>query len=155
MAYILSWLTHDSENIPVDDDFLDENLFVVAVKVPWFADISNYQVTGKVPVHFPSHEKRRIIQQSVNYSWEGNDIFLLGPNLIIRMCVREYEMYDILKACHGGPCGGHFSNKNTTYKVLHRGYYWPTLFTDAAKYVNIYNSCQWMGRPIANDEIPL
>ena len=25
----------------------------------------------------------------------------------------------ILHACHVGPCGGHFSDKRTAYKVLH------------------------------------
>ena len=45
-------------------------------------------------------------------------------------------MTNILHACHDGPCGGHFSDKRTTYKVLHsHGYYWPIIFKDAAKYV--------------------
>ena len=64
-------------------------------------------------------------------------------------------MYDILQACHDGPCGGHFSDKWTAYKVLHQGYYWPTLFKDAAKYVQRCDSCQQMGRPTTADEIPL
>ena len=51
------------------------------------------------------------------------DIFRIGPDLIIRKCVREDEMYDILQACHDGPCEGHFPDKLTTYKVLHQGYY--------------------------------
>ena len=39
-------------------------------------------------------------------------------------------MIKILLACHDGPCGGHFFNKRTTYKVLHSGYYWPSIFKD-------------------------
>ena len=64
-------------------------------------------------------------------------------------------MYDILQACHDGPCGEHFSDKRTTYKVLHQGYYWPTLFKDAEKYVQGCDSCQRMGRPTASNEMPL
>ena len=41
----------------------------------------------------------------------------------------------ILRACHDGPCGGHFSDRQTTYKVMHSGYYWPSIFKDASKYV--------------------
>ena len=64
-------------------------------------------------------------------------------------------MYHILQACHNGPCGGHFLDKRIAYKVLHQGYYWPTLFKDAAKYVRSCDSCQRMGRPTAIDEMPL
>jgi hypothetical protein len=39
------------------------------------------------------------------------------------------------KSCHDGPCGGHFSDKRTTYKILQSDYYWPTIFKDEKKYV--------------------
>ena len=64
-------------------------------------------------------------------------------------------MIDILHACHDGPCGGHFSNKRTTYKVLHSSYYWPRIFKDASKYVEGYDSFQRMGRPTSSDQMPL
>ena len=64
-------------------------------------------------------------------------------------------MAEILCACHDGPCGDHFSDKRTTYKILLSGYYWPNLFKDAAKYVKGCDSCQRRGRPIALDQIPL
>ena len=64
-------------------------------------------------------------------------------------------MFDILKACHDEQCGGNFANKRTTYKFLHLGYYWPTLFKDAKKYVKSCDSCQRMGRPAQSDEMPL
>ena len=97
------------------------------------------------------HEKRRIIVQSSNYSWVDNDLLRIGSDLIIRRCVREDEMIDILHACHDGPCGGHFYDKRTAYKVLHSGYYWPRIFKDAAKYVKGCDSCQRMGRPMSSD----
>jgi transposase InsO family protein len=39
--------------------------------------------------------------------------------------------------------------------VLHSGYYWPSIFKDAAKYVRSCDSCQRIGRPTSADEIPL
>ena len=108
--------------------FPDEDLFVVSVQTPWFADTANYLETGKIPNHLSPHEKRRIIVQSSNYSWVDNALFHSGPDIIIRRCVREDEMTDILHACHDGPCGGHFYDKRTSYKVLHSGYYWPSVF---------------------------
>ena len=127
--------------------FPDEHLFVVSVQTPWFVDIANYLATGKIPSHLSLHEKHRIIVHSSNYSWVDNDLFCTGPNLIIRQCVREDEMTEILHASHDGPRGGHFFDKRTTYKVLHSGYYWPSIFKDAAKYVKGCDSFQRMGIP--------
>ncbi len=45
-------------------------------------------------------------------------IVKIGPDLMIRRCVREDEMPDILKEFHDEPCGGHFSDKRTAYKIL-------------------------------------
>ena len=64
-------------------------------------------------------------------------------------------MTDILHAFHDGPCGGHFSDKRTTYKVLHSGHYWSRIFKDAAKYVKGCDSFQIMGRPTSSDEMHL
>eukprot|EP00253_Pinus_taeda_P007507 PITA_07507 len=75
--------------------------------------------------------------------------------MIIRRCVRNDEVLDILKSCHDEPCGGHFAVKRTTFKVLTLGYYWPSIFKDAKKYVNSCDICQRMGRPTASDEMPL
>jgi hypothetical protein len=87
----------------------------------------------KLPRHLSPKEKQRILRLSATYSWIGREILNTGPYLIIRFCVREDEVFDILKACHNDPCGGQFSSKKTTYKVLHLGYYWPTLFRYAKK----------------------
>lgn len=35
------------------------------------------------------------------------------------------------------------------------GYYWPTFFQYAKKYVQAYDSIQWMDQPIRSDEMPL
>eukprot|EP00253_Pinus_taeda_P028310 PITA_28310 len=40
-----------NENIPVDDSFPDEYLFAVSAHSPWYADIANYLVVGKLPSH--------------------------------------------------------------------------------------------------------
>eukprot|EP00253_Pinus_taeda_P004651 PITA_04651 len=65
----------------------------------------------------------------------------------IRRCVREDEIFDILKACHDGPCGGHFADRRTGHKVLQTGYYWATIFKDAKKFVQACDSCQRAGCP--------
>ena len=111
---LLSHIQHEDGTKLVDDTFPDEHLFDESVQTPWFAYISNYLETRKIPNHLSPHEKHRIIVQSSNYAWVDNDLFLIGIDLIIRRCVWEDEMQDILHACHQGPCGGHFSDNRTT-----------------------------------------
>eukprot|EP00253_Pinus_taeda_P009033 PITA_09033 len=144
-----------NENIPVDDSFPDEYLFAVSAHSPWYAYIYNYLVAGKLPSHLPHREKRKIIQQSARYSWISGCLFHTGIDQEIRRCIGEDEIYDILKACHDDPCGGHFADKRTAHKVLRMGYYWPSLFKDARKYVKACDSCQRMGQPNHRDEMPL
>jgi hypothetical protein len=80
----------------MNDNFPDEHLFAVAVKTPWFADMANYLATGRLPAHFSSPQKKRIVQQSAYYSWVGSDLFYTSPDMIIRRCIREDEIPNIL-----------------------------------------------------------
>jgi hypothetical protein len=75
--------------------------------------------------------------------------------LVIRRCVREGEIHDILQACHDGPCEGHFTDRRIAYKVLQSGYYWPHILKDAKTYVSNYDECQRMGKPTARAQMPL
>jgi len=109
--------------IPVLDNFSDEHLFSITTKTPWFADVANYSSSRILTSHFTSMQKRKMIRESDRYGWFNGDLFYIGPNLLIRKCVREDEIIDILKACHDEPCGGNFVDKRTTYKVFKLGYY--------------------------------
>jgi hypothetical protein len=96
VAYFISRIKNEDDDIPVDDSFLDEHLFSLSINTPWFADMEKYLATRKLPSHLSPHEKRRIIMQSANYSWVGHDLFHTGPDLIIGRCVREDEIPEIL-----------------------------------------------------------
>ena len=119
----LSRLNINDDNSPVDDSFPDEHLFVVSSHSPWYANIANYLVVGKVPPHLSPRERRKIIQKSDRYSWIGGYLFYRGLDQEIRRCVRDDEVYDLLKAFHDGPCGVHFADKRTGHKILRIGYF--------------------------------
>ena len=61
----------------------------------------------------------------------------------------------ILKGCHDDCCGGHFASFITANKALQSGYWWPTLFKDAALYAKKCDSCQRVGKPISSPAMPL
>jgi hypothetical protein len=114
----LSRLIHLGDNALVDDNFPNENLFSISTFTPWYADVANYLVTGKMPQKLSPREKQKVIQLSENYMWHDDCIYKTGPDLVIIICVREDKIHDILQACHDGPCGSHFGDKRTAYKVL-------------------------------------
>ena len=118
------------EEVIVDGQMLDEHLFAISVLSLWFADIANYLVSAQFPLHLSSKEKSRIMRKSASFTWIGGNLFKLGPDQILRRCVREEEVFDKLLTCHDGPCGGHFVAKRTAIKILQVGYYWPTLHQD-------------------------
>ena len=93
--------------------FPDEHLFTVSAHSPWYADVTNYLVARKLSVHISKRENRKIIQQSARYCWVNGHLFYTGPNLEIRRCVREDEIFHILKACHDEPCGRKFTDRRT------------------------------------------
>ena len=103
----LSRLNTKGENVLVFDDFPDEHLFYISTHTPWFEDIANYLDTSRFPQHMSSKEKQKIIRLSTNYSWMEGDLYQTGPNLIVRRCVWDDKMHDILKEIHDVPCGGH------------------------------------------------
>ena len=61
---LLSRLNANGENLPVEDNFLDEHLFAISTLSPWYVDIANYLVAGKLRYHLSPRARRRIIQQS-------------------------------------------------------------------------------------------
>jgi len=93
---------------------------------PWFVDIANYLVVGTFLPNQSSKEKINIVRKSAPFTWIGGNLFIFGPDHIVRKCVREEEVFDMLSACHDGPCGGHFVAKRKTFKVIQSGYYWST-----------------------------
>ena len=135
VADFLSRVPKIDDMLTVDDHFPEENLFAVAVKTPWYADVENYLTVGKLPKHLTVRERKLIVQFSSKFSWIGGYLFHTGADMHIRRCIWEYEVYDILRACHDEPCGGHFAEQWTGHKVLQLGYYWPMIFKDAKNYV--------------------
>jgi hypothetical protein len=123
VADFLSRIEHEDKNTPIEDNFPVEHLFAVFANTPWYAYIANYLASGKVPRHLSYKEKRKIIHQSTRYSWMAGYLFHTGVDQQIQRCVVEDNIYEILKAAHDGPCGGHFADKRTGHKVQKMGYY--------------------------------
>lgn len=67
----------------------------------------------------------------------------------------DNEVDSILQGCHLDVCGGHFARDSTAGKVLLAGFWWPTLFKVAHKFVRCCDPCQRVGKPLLSLAIPL
>eukprot|EP00253_Pinus_taeda_P034960 PITA_34960 len=61
---------------------------------------------------------------------------------VLLRCLEKPEAQKVLQELHDVPAGGHFGADTTAHKVIHSGYYWPTLFRDAHEYVRKCRNCQ-------------
>ena len=145
VANFVSRMSKPVDAAAVKDQFPDEHLFDVTVKTPWYVDVANYLAVGKLKNHLTPNEWKQIVQRSSRFSWIGGYLFHIRVDMHIKRCICGDEILDILKACHEGLCGRNFTDRRTCQKVLQIGYYWPTIFKDANKFVQAYDSCQRVG----------
>ena len=153
----LSRLEGARDDIPVNDEFPDEKLLAIEEKkaVPWLADFVNYLVAKVIPPEFNYQQKKRFFAHLKHYYWEEPILYRHCADQVIRRCVPEDEMHSILNHCHTLPCGGHFGGQRTVAKVLQSGFYWPSLFKDAHRFVSMCDKCQRMGNISRKDEPPM
>ncbi|XP_061376486.1 uncharacterized protein LOC133318503 [Gastrolobium bilobum] len=128
----------DSSELIIRDEFPDEQVLSVstlpwfmneqalAVDIaPWFADFANFKATGTIPKDFSWQQRKKFLRDVKRYLWDEPFLFYTCSDGIIRRCIPEEEMKDVLWHCHGSDYGGHFAGERTTAKVLTSGFYWP------------------------------
>ncbi|PIN10813.1 DNA-directed DNA polymerase [Handroanthus impetiginosus] len=136
----------DKPNL-INDNFPDEQLLaIVASNVPWYADIVNYLTCGIIPFDLSAQQKKKFLFDTRRYFWDDSFLFKQGPNNILRRCVPEIEMKDILEKCHASPYGGHFHGDRTAAKILQ---------SDAHSFVANCDRCQRTGNISRRHEMPL
>ncbi|KAG9444738.1 hypothetical protein H6P81_016078 [Aristolochia fimbriata] len=108
-----------------------------------------------VPKHFTYQQRKKLMVDSKHYYWEDPFLYKICPDQVIRRCVKEEEAPLILSHCHDKEVGGHHSANRTAAKILQSGFFWPTLFRDAKRYVQSCHRCQRTGNISRRNEMPL
>nr|GEU67867.1 reverse transcriptase domain-containing protein [Tanacetum cinerariifolium] len=121
---------------------------------PWFADFANFYAGNFIVKGMSSQQKKKFFKDIKHYFWDDPYLFWIYADQIIRRCVHGQEAYDILKACHEGPTGGHHGANFTAKKVFDAGFFWPTIYRDAHNLVKSCDSCQRQGKIYQRDEMP-
>ena len=56
VAEFLSRVPKTDDTLKIENQFLDEQLFAVAFKTPWYTNEENYLAVGKLPRHLTMRE---------------------------------------------------------------------------------------------------
>ncbi|GJV93627.1 reverse transcriptase domain-containing protein [Tanacetum coccineum] len=157
----LSRLENPYENIfdpkEITETFPLETLSVLTSKdqsTPWFADFANYHAGKFIKKGMSTQEKNKFFKDVKHYFWDDPFLFKTCADQIIRRCVDGKEAFEILKACHSGPTGGHYGANFTAKKIFDAGFYWPTIYKDAYEFVKTCDACQRQGKISQRDEMP-
>nr|GEY41146.1 reverse transcriptase domain-containing protein [Tanacetum cinerariifolium] len=74
------------------------------------------------------------------------------------LLLQEFDItilaFEILKACHEGPSGGHHGANLIAKKVFNSGFFWPTIYRDAHEMIKTCDICQRQGKISQRDEMP-
>ncbi|GJZ91902.1 reverse transcriptase domain-containing protein, partial [Tanacetum coccineum] len=79
------------------------------------------------------HVRETINDPCKHYIWDDPYLFKSCPDGIIRRCMFGKELHAILEHCHMRPAGGHYEADITARKIFESGFYWLTIFKDAAR----------------------
>ena len=123
-------------------------------ELPWFADLANYLADGFLRGDLTYQQKKKFFANIKHYLWDDSYLFRIGSDQVVRRCVDGRESRDVLRHCHEGPTGGHHGVLLTARKVFDAGFYWPTIFKDAATFVRSCDKCQRVGNISSQDEMP-
>ncbi|GJU81570.1 reverse transcriptase domain-containing protein [Tanacetum coccineum] len=100
-------------------------------------------------------ETLNMVTSHQNTPWFADIANYHAGNFLIKgICVFGQEAFDILKACHEGPTGGHHSANITAQKVFDAGFYWPMIYKDAYELIKSCDACQRQGKISQRDEMP-
>ncbi|GJZ38570.1 reverse transcriptase domain-containing protein [Tanacetum coccineum] len=104
------------------------------------------------PIHYAS---KTMTEAQIHYTTTEKEMLAVVTIPIVLLYARSnhfeggvhgQEAFEILKACHEGPTGGHHSANLTAGKVFDAGFFWPTIYRDAHTMIKSCDTCQRQGK---------
>ena len=104
------------------------------------APIISYLKEGTLPEG--KDEARKLRVRSARYILLNDILYKRGFSQPYLRCLSSDEANYMLREVHEGACGNHSGARSLIHKVIHVGYYWPTIQADAKAYVKVCDQCQ-------------
>nr|GEX00019.1 reverse transcriptase domain-containing protein [Tanacetum cinerariifolium] len=107
------------ENKDINENFPLETLDKISSgSTPWFLDFTNFYAGNFIVKGMSFQQKKKFFKDVKHYFWDNPYLFRICAGQIIRRCMHGQEAYDILKACHEGPIGGHHGKRRNSSRML-------------------------------------
>ncbi|XP_071733013.1 uncharacterized protein [Rutidosis leptorrhynchoides] len=106
----------------------------------WMTPIVEFLNKGTLPID--SIEARKIKMKAPMYFLDKGILykkFFLGPHL---RCLNPTQAESIIREVRKGMCALHSGHKTVASKIMRLGYYWPSMYRDAAEVIRKCQSCQ-------------
>ena len=84
-------------------------------------------------------EARKLRVRAAKYVLLDEVLYKRGFSRPYLRCLASDEANYVLREVHEGACGNHSGARSLIHKVVHAGYYWPTIQEDAKAYVKVCN----------------
>ncbi|XP_016206397.1 uncharacterized protein LOC107646749 [Arachis ipaensis] len=97
--------------------------------------MANYKAERSIPQDFTRQQVKKLLTEAKSFLWDEPFLFKRCLDGMIRRCIPEEEMKNILWHCHNSSYGGHIGVGRTAAKILQSGFYWPSIFKDAREFV--------------------
>ena len=106
----------------------------------WMTPIIAYLKDGRLPEG--KDEVRRLRIKSAKYVLIDEVLYKRSYSQPYLRWLAPDEANYVLREVHKGECGNHLGARSLVHKVIHAGYYWPTVQADAKANLKVYNQCQ-------------
>ena len=126
-------------------DEFDEIQYMPSIDLPeiqqikgeesWMTPIVAYLKDGRLQEGRDEARKLRI--RSARYILIDEVLYKRGFSQPYLRCLAPDEANNVLREIHEGACGNHLGARALVHKVVHAGYYWPTIQVDAKAYVKV------------------
>jgi hypothetical protein len=138
----------------VADDFPDAGIMTVTPEAgptddpdKWMTDIIYLLSHGLPPEELSKAERKRLGVRNQAFSLINDNLYHQLGDGIWRRVVCQDEREEVLRECHSGVAGGHYTGDVTARKVWQSGLWWPTVLRDAHLFAKDCDVCQRTGQP--------
>jgi hypothetical protein len=114
---------------------------------PWYKNLVYYLQNQRCANNLGTHQRGSFLLETARYIIRGDFLFQISTNDVLLHCVNNEDAHKLLQETHGSSSfvihvGGHFSAKPTTFKIIRKSYYWPSIFLDSYFFLRSCDKCQ-------------
>ena len=127
--------------------FYIDNQILHVSEHPWYKYLVYYLQNQRCPDNLDTYQIRRFCLEFVRYVIIGDFLFRIYVDGMLLRCVNNEEAQKLLQETHGSSnyvihVGGNFFAKTTSFKIIRKGYYHPSIFFESYVFSRSCDKCQ-------------